>query len=101
MDGRYILEGHEPVPVDDFDQWAVWYESADRRVALTDIAPNYRVSTVFLGRDHQLGSGPPLLFETLVFHDGMGDDERLCSTWAEAEEQHKSVCAELQGKAAV
>lgn len=32
-----------------------------------------RVSTAFLGLDHQFGSGPPLLWETMVF--GLEDDE--------------------------
>jgi hypothetical protein len=32
------------------------------------------VSTVWLGLDHRLGEGPPLIFETMVF-GGPGDDE--------------------------
>lgn len=63
---HYILEGHTPVVEPDLLTWARWLESADRRVALTE-HEFFRVSTVFLGLDHQFGRGPPLLFETMVF----------------------------------
>jgi len=35
----------------------------------TDIDP-YEVSTVWLGINHQFQSGPPLIFETMVFGPG-------------------------------
>ncbi len=34
MNGRYKLEGHEVVPVDDLLEWGSWLETAHRRVAL-------------------------------------------------------------------
>lgn len=37
-----------------------------RRVAWTEIGP-YVVSTVWLGLDHSHGSGPPMIFESMVF----------------------------------
>ena len=48
--------------------WARWFETADRRVALTEVS-GIRVSTVFLGLDYRFsGEGPPLLlFETMTF----------------------------------
>ena len=63
---KYILKGKEPEPVHDVLAWGRWFETADRRVALDRIGET-DISTVFLGLDHQFGSGPPLLFETLVF----------------------------------
>lgn len=81
MDGYYILDGKTPVPAD-LMAWARWYETADRSVAKSAVGP-YRVSTVFLGLNHQFGEGPPLLFETMVFGPEGADDvwcER-CSTW--------------------
>lgn len=86
--GRYILDGHTPVPCDSLMEWANRFEKDNRHVG-DDTAGGVRVSTVFLGIDHSFGSsGPPLLFETMVFggeHDGK--QERY-STWEEAEEGH-------------
>lgn len=80
--GRYILEGHTPVEALELFPWAFWLEKADLRVAETFVllAPDVdsslmRVSTVFLGLDHNLfgrimhPERPhiPILFETMVF----------------------------------
>ena len=57
-----------PVECDDLIEWARWFETADRRVALTHVTPWIEVSTVFLGIDHRwIGDGPPILYETMVF----------------------------------
>lgn len=103
MTDKFILEGHTPVPCDDLLEWARWCETADRRVAYTE-HELFRVSTVFLGLDHQFGRGPPILFETMVF-DRSGNpeatniferaDESLeCyryATWEDAEIGHKAT----------
>jgi hypothetical protein len=53
--------------VDDLFEWARWIETADRHVA-QDFILEHRVSTVFLGLDHNYsGIGVPLWFETMVF----------------------------------
>ena len=50
-----------------------------RRVALTILADGIEVSTVFLGMDHNFGAtGPPLLFETMVFG---GELDQECERW--------------------
>lgn len=87
--GYYVLRGHEAVPVADVMEWAREFEYAHRHVGATHVGP-WWVSTVFLGLDHQYGDGPPLLFETMVFRDGKGDQwcDR-CSTWEEAEAMHQ------------
>ncbi len=64
---RYILEGHNPVPEPDLLKWAEWFEDVNRLIDVTYVTNNLRVSTVFLGLDHNLMGGPPLLFETMVF----------------------------------
>lgn len=61
----------------------VWAALRDKptymRVARTtiasaaDVAHAYDVSTVWLGIDHGFGIGPPVIFETMVFGDTMGD----------------------------
>lgn len=65
--GQYIrAPDGEPIPAFDVLTWARWFEKNDRRVARTEIGP-YTVSTVFLGLDHNLRDGPPILWETMVF----------------------------------
>ena len=55
-------------------EWAKKIESVDyKRVDLTTLEDGTKISTVWLGSDHQFGEGPPLIFETMVFHD---EDDR-------------------------
>jgi hypothetical protein len=94
-----VLVGQTPVLEPDLLTWAAWFETDDRIVAQDDAGASV-VSTVFLGLDHGSGSGPPLLFETMVFTDGDGGGEsRRCSTWAEAEAQHREVVAAVRARA--
>ncbi len=64
--GRYILHGKTAIPCDNLFAWAQWFEAADRLVAKTEVG-DVRISTVFLGLDHNFGEGDPLLFETMIF----------------------------------
>lgn len=68
MTGKhYILDGKKIVEVD-MATWAKWTEIADRRVEYDEVR-GLRVSTVFLGLDHNFSNdGPPILFETMVFN---------------------------------
>ena len=107
MSDKYILggeDGHTPVPVDDLMEWAEWLGAHNRTVAAERVGP-YRVSTVFIGLDFNIGrlfggGGGPLLFETMVFATGDNYphhcDTKRCSTWDEAVEQHQHVVAELK-----
>lgn len=98
---KYILDGRTPVPCEDVLEWALWYESADRVVEFTVMDLGVEVSTIFLAIDPQvgLGSGPPLLFETLCFTpDGMNGRDVLedspfarYATWEEAEWGHREA----------
>jgi hypothetical protein len=94
MIDRYILNGHEPVAEPELLTWAQWMVEADRHVRLSEQG-DVRVSTVFLGLDHSFGDGAPILFETIAF---VGDESvaeaRYC-TWAEAEEGHARIVAEV------
>lgn len=61
-----LTEEGQVVPCADMSEWSRWYETADRRVAGTDVG-GFFVSTVFLGLDHRFaGQGPPVLWETMV-----------------------------------
>jgi hypothetical protein len=95
MSDHYILEGREAKPVD-MMTWAKWLESTrGNRHIKKDVVNKRRVSTVFLGLDHQFGEGPPLIFETMVFRDENSFDEIYCdrcSTYDEAEAMHEKAC---------
>jgi hypothetical protein len=98
----YVLDGRTPRRVTDPKQWSKWFGTADRTVGRDVIADEVLVSTVFLGLDHNFGgSGPPVLFETMVFHgDDYGDVRmRRYSTWEEAERGHAQIVAEEQANA--
>lgn len=87
----YVLIGQTPVPEPDANEWAEWFHTADRVVFRTQVGAS-EVSTAFLGVDCQcVIGGPPLLFETAIFTDGKAQIQARCSTWMEAEAQHKRV----------
>lgn len=96
----YIMnDQHEAIPVRDVIEWGKWFESADRHVAQDEI-DGHRVSTVFLGLDHNhSGEGPPILFETMIFKENDMSDEyqTRCSTWEEAEIMHREAIAFVKG----
>lgn len=102
---HYILVDRQPVSIEididtqqgreDLRRWGQWFEEADRQVAVSRFFGAVVLSTVFLGLDHQWGQGPPLLFESMAFWFGEGGDCFRCATWAEAEEQHARMCAQV------
>jgi hypothetical protein len=95
---HYILSGHDVIPCIHLMAWADWMQNANRQVAVTICHDGRRVSTVFLGMDHQfMEGGPPLLFETMVFRKDTSIDEicERCSTWEQAERQHLRVVAQV------
>ncbi len=93
----FILENKTVIPFvantnESMIEWAKWFRNADRSVKQTDITESVYVSTVFLGLDHGHGlSGEPLLFESMVFRNGSGDEMNRCSTWEEAETMHDEM----------
>lgn len=103
----YVLNAkREVVPVRDVLTWGRMFEKIDeRRVALTLLGDGLvKVSTVFLGMDHNWsGKGPPVVFETMIFTqdgDAVGgfndnDMQRYC-TWSEAEVGHMEWVEQLQ-----
>lgn len=66
------------------------------RVALDEIG-FYVVSTVWLGIDHAF-TGPPLIFETMVFLSGTVVDTycHRYTTEEQARAGHEAVCAEIR-----
>jgi hypothetical protein len=116
--GRYILDGHIPVPCEDLHAWSRWLDThrTERVVKQEDVGP-FWVSTVFMGLDHDFSEkGPPLLFETMLFKsvrtDFTADDAKRAldflmdapqlrtSTWELALEQHAEAVAWAKRKLA-
>ncbi len=99
MSHLYILDGHNPVEEKNVIKWGYWIEKADRHVAVTEF-PKCRVSTVFLGINHNLEFSEPILFETMVFWtDNTKDIEeisRRCSTWNQAEKIHMEIVEQVK-----
>ena len=79
-------------------EWAEWMERAieaqpDRHIVQKTTIGDHEVSTVFLGLDHNWGSGPPLLWETMVFPEC--DECDRYSTLAEARAGHQAMCRKV------
>jgi hypothetical protein len=97
---KYILaaDGITPIPVDDLEEWARWYKTAERHVA-HDMDENdttgqkVRVSTVFLALDHNFwGQGPPVLWETMVFGGPLDGEQARYTSHADAFVGHQEMC---------
>lgn len=100
--GRYILDENKIAHDEpDLMKWAEWFETADRTVSKTQFG-EHLVSTVFLGLNHQYGEGPPLLFETMVFNDGSGEDFDIMryTTHAQALAGHDQMAAKVRDELA-
>jgi hypothetical protein len=74
MKPQYYHRDGTPIVSDelmpDFLLWAMYFETADRRVAEDKTLYGERLSTVFLGMDHSFNFHPdatPILFETMLF----------------------------------
>jgi hypothetical protein len=98
VSGKYVLQGRTPVVEPDLDTWAQWLETADRKVADDfDERTGIRISTVFLGLDHNHSQqGPPLLFETMVFGGLLDGETERYATWEDAERGHQALCLRVR-----
>jgi hypothetical protein len=100
MSEHYILDEQRNTIPCDLMTWAASIEDhAARRVDQTVIG-EVRVSTMFLGLDHSFGSGPPLLFETMVFGGPLDQEMDRCTTWEQAEAQHAAMCKRVSASQA-
>ena len=100
----YILDDeNRPVEVD-IRTWGKWFDNVDHRiVGYTQITSDVLVSTVFIGLDHRPvsmfgSSGPPILFETLIFG---GDEDGLMqryASWDDAKTGHDVLVNKMRAK---
>ena len=88
-------------------EWGRFRETDPRWRVGHDAVDGLVVSTVFLGSDHNYaGVGPPILYETMVFHSADGGDadyskscdgsEARYATYAEAQAGHAEVCEKIK-----
>lgn len=76
------------VPSPDETTWAI--------VKRTDVG-DVLVSTVFMGLDHNYGdSGPPILFETMIFGGKLNQAQSRQHTWREALEAHERTVVSVE-----
>lgn len=95
--GYYKLNAAGEVePVLDTIEWAAWFETADRQVANT-LIDDVRVSTIFLGLDHNFGSGKPILWETLVFGGPLNGEMFRYESRPEAVRGHEEMVMRVRG----
>jgi len=95
-----ILKDGKVVPVADVLEWGRWFEDFEnRRVAKTEVG-GIEISTVFLGINHNFGSGRPLWFETMVFGGALDQEMDRYTTLEEAVLGHERLVAQVQGMAA-
>lgn len=83
-------------------EWAAWLETADRRIAWTELPGGGHVSTVFLSLADDVFARTPLMFETMVFGLKDGDATaavdaltRRYPTKELAEQGHREVVESL------
>ena len=91
----FKLDGTNIVPITENEEAREAFE-ADRQVALTNVSEEVLVSTVFLVYDHNFfDSGPPLVFETMIFGGEKDGELHRASSWNEAVKQHQTTVNEL------
>lgn len=90
----YILEGTEPRKAISYEE-SVEFWQKDKgqkgKVDYIEFPDGVRVSTIFLGMDHSMGDGPPLLFETMIFGGEHDQYQRRYTTYEEAQEGHRKA----------
>ena len=87
--GLYIIKNGIVIPEPDLLAWGAWYGDSHERFIANTIIGDTEISTVFLGIDRGIGSGAPVLFETMIF-GGMQDGYReRYQTIEEARQGHE------------
>lgn len=97
----YVLQAGIPIPTNDMEAWSMFMGSGERVLKTTDVftpgAETVRVSTVFLGLDHNFfGGGPPILWETMVFGGPHDTAQRRYSSAKDALEGHQKTVSGLR-----
>ena len=67
------------------EQWGKLLEIKDYKIIKQEVVGGFRVSTVWLGLNHNYGNGPPLIFETMIFPSD-GYDDLWCERYSTLDE---------------
>jgi hypothetical protein len=86
---RYYSIDGEPMTL---LEWAASVDHREDSRIGWDEKDGIRVSTVWLGLDHQWGNGPPLIFETMIFGGDHDEEQWRYSTREQAEAGHRRAC---------
>lgn len=91
MNDKFIIKDGEIVSEPDLMKWGKWMSSSEKHLYKDELNGSF-VSTIFLGLDHNyLGSGPPVLFETMIFSGIFDGYQKRCSTFKEAKLEHQKA----------
>lgn len=88
---EYILVDGKPVQCLEMNRWAVWMGTNNRTLGLNFTPKGAKVSTVFLGLDHNWGDGPPVLWETMVFGGPLEGEQDRYSSAQDAISGHQTM----------
>jgi hypothetical protein len=100
MSDLYILENGVPVKARSTLEWGRWFEeNKDQKRVAYDEMRGCRISTVFLGMDHNWGEGPPILYETRIFGGEHDEWQERAATREEALQIHERAKALVGGMA--
>ncbi len=82
------------------EEWARLFEDFEyKTISRITLSNGKRVSTIWLGLNHNFRDGTPLIFETMVFPKNEGEGELYCeryTTLKEAEDGHKRIVKEYE-----
>lgn len=100
---NYILdEEGEPKEARSLAEWAAymeWGRKKGGRIVKQEWVDNVRVSTVFLGLNHNWGEGPPVLWETMTFSNRADWDQlqdRCSGAREQAEAMHEQMLVQVR-----
>lgn len=88
MNDQYILVEGKPVLEPNLNKWGSWMGTSERIVKKDDIG-KVKVSTIFLGLDHNYGIGTPILWETMIFGGKHDQYQKRYSSLEDAQHGHK------------
>jgi hypothetical protein len=94
----FVDKLNNPITVEEFER--LKSDQNYNKIGYIELSNGYRISTVWLGLDHSFGSGPPLLFETMVFpKDSLSDlDCERYTTEEEARLGHELMVQKWENK---
>ncbi len=95
MSDYYILDENDNLKsVPTIELWSTWFQDNHRTIC-HDKIKGVRISTIFMGLDHNFGKGKPLLFETMVFGGKRDQYQERYTTKKQAIKGHDKILNEL------